>query len=188
MKHTTGREVFEKYGKVISFFIKILRLFPKPFLKLLYSINEHFNSKINILLRYCLLKQFVKKLGSNVYISKNVILKNIENLEIGDNVSIHEFSYIDAIGGIEIGNNVSISHNVSIISFDHGTDLNSIIPIKYQEIKKKKIIIGSNVWIGCGSRILRGSFIENNVIIGAQSVIKGKYIGNNIYINGEIKL
>jgi len=44
--------------------------------------------------------------------------------------------------------------------------------------KSEKIMIGSNVWIGRGSIILPGSVIEDGVIIGAHSVVKGHLKAN----------
>ena len=40
----------------------------------------------------------------------------------------------------------------------------------------KDVTIGDRVWIGYGATILKGSVIENDSIIGTQSVVTGKHI------------
>jgi acetyltransferase-like isoleucine patch superfamily enzyme len=126
-------------------------------------------------------------MGVNVYISRFVILKNIEKISFGDNVSIHEFSYLDGLGGIFIGDNVSIAHNASIISFEHTYDLLEF-PIKYNPLITKSIEIADDVWIGCGVRILGGTLIGSRTIVAAGSVVKGQLTNNSIYAGVPAKL
>lgn len=184
----TGKDFFKKYDLLINIVIKIFSFFPKKFLVFLYDFIFSQNYKLSYFLRYCILKNLAKQVGKNIYIARNVVLKNIEKLEIGDNVSIHEFCYIDGAGGISIGNNVSISHNCSIISFDHKYNFNDDTPIKYQGSIFEKIIIGNNIWIGCNTKILKGTILEDNIVIAAGSVLRKKvYIENSLYV-GEKRI
>jgi acetyltransferase-like isoleucine patch superfamily enzyme len=43
--------------------------------------------------------------------------------------------------------------------------------IDYNEVNKKRVTIGNNVWIGWGSIILKGVNIGDNSIIAAGSVV-----------------
>ena len=83
-------------------------------------------------------------------------------------ISIGKNSYIQRncslTGDIKIGDNCSIASGVNIRSEIH------ISPSKYKQIIKK-IKIGNNVLIGCGSFIKEGVTIGDNVIIGAGSVL-----------------
>ncbi|MGP1719225.1 acyltransferase [Shewanella frigidimarina] len=175
-----GRFIFKYFSFIIDFLSFTIKFFPLSVKIVIYSFFSNFPSKLGVLFRYILLKSMCKKMGVNVYISRYVILKNIENISFGDNVSIHEFSYVDGLGGVFIGDNVSIAHNSSIISFEH-TYGELDIPIKYNSIKNKSIEIASDVWVGCGVRILGGTQIGSRTIIAAGSVVKGNLSNNSIY-------
>jgi acetyltransferase-like isoleucine patch superfamily enzyme len=114
-------------------------------------------------------------------------LFNLHLLSMGDNVSIHEMSYLDAAGGITIGSEVSLAHSVSILSSTHNFDIKGV-SIKNQGITKKSTHVGNNVWIGAKSTVLSGINIENNVIVGSNSVVTKNLISGNIYGGNPAKL
>jgi acetyltransferase-like isoleucine patch superfamily enzyme len=77
---------------------------------------------------------------------------------------------LDAKGGLYIGDNVSIAHNCSLISFNHTySDPNT--QIKYNVLVDGEIRIESDVWIGCGVRILAGVTINKRSIVAAGAVV-----------------
>jgi len=119
-------------------------------------------------------------MGKQVYITDSVTIKNTHKISLGNRISIHEYSYIEGFGEIEIGNCVSISNAVSIISTEHGFNMDCF---KDSGSVQKKIKIGSNVWIGSRATILGGVTIGNNVIIAAGSVVT-KDIENNVVVAG----
>jgi Acetyltransferase (isoleucine patch superfamily) len=123
-----------------------------------------FNGVFSKAIRYCLLKAKGGKIGRNLSVGANTIIKHWKNFSCGDNVSIHEFCMIDCDAGISIGSNVSIAHATSLVAANH-TWNDSSIPIKYNPIVKIGIIIKDDVWIGCGTRILDG------VVIGRRSIV-----------------
>lgn len=173
-----GREIFLKHNLKIKFLFKIYKLIPKFIRSLIaFLLNS---SRVGLLVRYFDLKMNSSTIGSNVYIANYIIIKNSKNLKIGNNTSFHEFCYIDAVGGISIGSNVSIAHSCSLISFEH-TWNDFSIPIKYNSTKLSPIIIGNDVWIGCGVRILAGSVIENRVVVAAGAVVKGRLESGYLY-------
>ena len=47
-------------------------------------------------------------------------------------------------------------------------------------LSTRSIITGSNVWIGAGSIILRGTEIADNCVVAAGTVVRGKYSENNL--------
>lgn len=51
-------------------------------------------------------------------------------------------------------------------------------------IKKNKLIIGENVWIGLNAIILKNTNIGDNSIVAAGSVVKGKF-PSNVLIQGN---
>jgi len=100
-------------------------------------------------------------------------------LKIGDNCA---FSYgvVCCINTkIIIGNNVWVGEYSSIRNSTHV--FSTHLPIGTTNDKWEDIEIGSNVWIGRGSLILPGSIIGDNVIIAANSVVKGTINNNSLY-------
>lgn len=92
---------------------------------------------------------------------------------------------------VRIGNNVQITQNVSII--DHDYSWSVLKHINGAEGKGEilgasgEIVIGDNVFIGVGATILRGTYISDNVIIGANSLVNGKVESNSVYAGNPAK-
>ena len=59
---------------------------------------------------------------------------------------------------------------------------NNGIPFSQQADESLSISIGNNVWIGRGCIIMPGTVIADNVIIGANSVVKGQLETNSVYV------
>ncbi len=126
-------------------------------------------------MRYLWAKRLAKACGDNVMIGPSVYIDHWENISIGTNVNIHRWCYLDGNGGIEIQDNVSIAHSSSILSFDH-TYEDPSLPIKYNPLQMKPVVISGDVWIGCGVRILAGAAIASRSIVGAGAVVaSGNY-------------
>ncbi|WP_289170021.1 acyltransferase [uncultured Pseudoalteromonas sp.] len=175
-----GRKLFKKFKYVFVIINFMLRLLPKFIRRFLFNISASIPFKIGVAIRYVIFKSLVKKCGYNVYIARWCVFKDIDELEVGDNVSFHEYFYLDGQGKITIGDDVSFAHSCSLISFEHSfSDKN--IKIKYQPIILKPIYIESDVWFGCGVRVLGGSSIGERTVIAANSVTKGCLEKNAIY-------
>lgn len=183
----SGRMMFKYIKPLILFFVCVLKMIPVPLRLFLFSLFSSIPTILGVLVRYILLKSMAKQCGNNVYIGRWCTLKNPKNLIVGDNVSIHEYCFIDAQGGISIGDNVAIAHNCSIVSFEHSFD-NVDLPIKYQPLKFKSIVIHENVWLGCGVRVLAGSSLGQRSIFAANAVTKGQLDGGHIYAGAPAKV
>jgi len=175
----SGRDKFERNRKVLSILISITRIFPKWFLIYIWDCITNHSQLLFIGMRYVILKALVKNCGKNVSIGTNVKILGWEGLSLGANISIHSNCYIDATGEIEIGNDVSIAHNSTILSSNHGWELEKI-PIKYNPLYFSKVLIENDVWIGCGCRILAGVIIESRSIVAAGAVVNKKVASNSI--------
>jgi acetyltransferase-like isoleucine patch superfamily enzyme len=109
-------------------------------------------------------------IGDNFYINSKPLPVNITvgktgTLIIGDNVFFNYGTFVGCELKITIGNNVKIGDLSAIIDSDyHQTDCRN-------DIKKKEVVIGNNVWISRMCHVLPGVMIGDNSVIGAGSVV-----------------
>ncbi|MDY3529507.1 acyltransferase [Riemerella anatipestifer] len=175
----TGREQFNRNKKIILFCIRIVSLLPMFIRKFIWDWSSRYSQVIFVAIRYIILKSMIKQCGDNVKVGTNVQILGWEKLVMGSNVSIHSNCYIDAHGGIIIADNVSIAHNTTVLSTNHTWgDLN--IPIKYNELHCNPVQVQSDVWIGCGVRILAGVTIESRSIVAAGAVVNANVLSHSI--------
>lgn len=87
---------------------------------------------------------------------------------------------------IEIGENVQITDGVKILT--HGYDW-SVFKVKYGEVlgSAGKVKIGNNVFIGINTTILKGTFIGDDIIIGANSLVNKNLYESGVYGGNPIK-
>lgn len=169
-----GRALFRKLSWVICIINVIFKFIPNIILKFILLLLDNSESKIALLFRYLYVKKRAKNCGENIFIGRNVVLKNLSKLDLGSNISIHSTCYLDAAGEIKIEDNVSIANQTSLISFEHTWE-NSEIPIKYNPVKLGKIHICEDVWIGCGCRILSNVKINSRSIVAAGAVVNKNF-------------
>lgn len=112
------------------------------------------------------------RLGENVYIGHNAILKGYHQNEmvVGDNVWIGQACFLHAAGGLTIGSNVGIGPNVSIITSLHAEE-GRAVPILFSDLQIAPVIIGDNSDIGIGATILPGVTIGKGALVGAGAVV-----------------
>ena len=104
---------------------------------------------------------------------KNQTFK-ISHIILGDNVSIQERCHIAATDILIIGSNTTIASNVMIQDVDH--DYREInVNILNQKLISNKVSIGENCFIGAGAKILSGSTLGRQCIVGANSVVRGVF-------------
>lgn len=166
----TGRKIFNTFGVLINGLSSVIALLPYCIREWMFQSSSGIGGRIGIFIRYILIRKMAKNCGQNVSIKKNNYLFRIKNLSIGNNVCIHEACYINAVGGLTIGDNVSIGHGSDILTFNHQWhDISK--PIKYNEVVKKSVTIGNDVWIGVGSKIMAGVNIGDRTIVAAGAVV-----------------
>ena len=104
------------------------------------------------------------KIQSNVTIYDNVDLIAGRNGQITIEMGSHigRKSVVNGLGRVRIGKNTSISTHVSIFSISNTPN---------DGIVKRRVIIGDNVLIGMGAKILPGVTIGNHSTIGAGAVV-----------------
>jgi acetyltransferase-like isoleucine patch superfamily enzyme len=83
---------------------------------------------------------------------------------------------------VSIGRECIIADRVMLIDFDHGV-VEVERPIRLQGIYKRDVRVGSNVWMGYGSCILRGASVGHNSIVGTNAVVT-KDVPENAVVGG----
>lgn len=96
-----------------------------------------------------------------------------ENINIGKNVKIMDGCFFNCSHGeLFIGDNTIISRNCTIYTWNHEYEGDKL-PFD-EQVRINDVVIGANVWIGMNVTVLPGSFVNEGVIIGAGSVVKGE--------------
>lgn len=140
---------------------------------------------------------FIKKLGLKSYLGKPIFFIGLSRLSIGsrfrlypgwrieilskgaitisDDVSIGQGLHLIAVDNeLIIGRGVVISSDVLITNSDHTFEVIDT-PIYMQPMLTKKTAIGDNCFIGTGAKILAGTELGCQCIVGANSVVKGAF-------------
>lgn len=138
--------------------------------------------------------RYLSRAGSSLLIKRTAEFRLAEGavLEVGDNCTIQDFSFfqltlprpkviigkntvigrrniITAKNLIRIGNDVLIGSDVQII--DHGHGIARSTSIREQPALIGEVVIGDDVWIGVGAKILMNVHIGTGAVIGANAVV-----------------
>jgi acetyltransferase-like isoleucine patch superfamily enzyme len=93
-------------------------------------------------------------------------------LVVGEYTYIGEMNNI-RLGGalVQIGRKCLISQHVSIIGSNHSIDKSRCIIDQPWDDSRLNVIIGDDVWIGCGAQVMPGVTIGHGAIVAAGSVV-----------------
>jgi acetyltransferase-like isoleucine patch superfamily enzyme len=94
------------------------------------------------------------------------------NVRIGDKVVLGGHVVVNAYLDVEIGATTIVADAVHITDFDH-TFADLDVPIKDQGISKSPVRIGPNCWLGTKVTVVRGAWLGEGVVVGANSVVTG---------------
>lgn len=165
---------------VLTSISRLAALLPAFLFRIAWRLLDHFDGRMGSIARYVLIAGRLKSCGSRVYFGPFVTITCPKMLSVGSRVSIHCGCTLISDGGISIGNDVSIAHSSSLVSTSH-TWSDPVVAIKYGPIVARPIEIFSDVWVGCGSRIVGGVAIKSRCIIAAGAVVTRACESGNIY-------
>jgi acetyltransferase-like isoleucine patch superfamily enzyme len=103
-------------------------------------------------------------------------------VSIGAKTVMGQECTISAYQRVEIGRECIIADRVMLIDFDHGV-VEVERPIRLQGIYKRDVRVGSNVWMGYGSCVLRGVSVGHNSVVGTNAVVT-KDVPENAVVGG----
>ena len=101
---------------------------------------------------------------------------------IGTKTVLGQECTISAYKRVRIGEQCVIADRAMFIDFDHGV-VEVERPIRLQGIYMRPVEVGSNVWIGYGACVLRGTRVGDNSIVGTNSVVT-KDVPANAVVGG----
>lgn len=117
-----------------------------------------------------------------------IVAKGKGIVEIGDDVGLSGAT-IYAREFISIGSKTLIGANTKIIDNDfHPIDPETRLATPGSNIPSAPVKIGTNVFIGCNSLILKGVTIGDNAVIGAGSVVVKDIPANSIAAGNPAKV
>lgn len=95
-------------------------------------------------------------------------------LEIQDSVDTGQNFTVGCANRVVIGRNTVISFDVFITDNDHSYEQIDV-PVMQQPLIVKKTIIGENCFIASGVKILAGTVLGKQCIVGSNSVVRGEF-------------
>lgn len=128
------------------------------------------------------------KIGKNVTIYPNVYLWGDGLIEIGDNVDIGIGTIIFAKKQVKIGSNSALAAQCYIIDSNHGIKKDILINKQPLDVADDGILIGEDVWIAAGCKIVKGAKLNNGCVIGALSLVNSEIYENAIAVGIPAKI
>jgi len=115
------------------------------------------------------------RIGSNVYIGHNTILKGYfqSELAIGDDTWIGQQCFMHSAGGLSIGSRVGIGPGVRIITSYHKEE-GPEVPILFSDLEFEEVVLEDDCDIGVGAIILPGVRVGKGSQVGAGAVVSQK--------------
>ena len=157
-----------------------------------YVLSPHLIFYILHRLAYIFVNQGLSRrkitIGKSSNIHPTVTLRHAERITVGSNCLINHNSVLQAgksKAEIIIGDYVHSGPGVMIFAYNHCFEAGT--PSILQGYTEEDITIGSDVWIGAGSILLAGSIVEDGVVIGAGSLVRGTLEKNTIYAGNPLK-
>lgn len=109
-------------------------------------------------------------------------------ISIGDNCAIEQNVHIISEGKkLAIGDSTTISANVFISNVDHEYE-NISKSVMNQPLIEKETQIGEGCFIGFGASILPGTVLGKHCIIGSNAVVKGTFPDNCVIVGAPGKV
>ncbi len=103
--------------------------------------------------------------------SDTILLVKQGYLRIGTNCSIGSQNFLGSISGIEIGSHAIIAGQCYFGGGRYKTKLGAGPMVEQGHFTKGPVVLGDDVWVGTGARIIDGVRIGSGAIIGAGAVV-----------------
>lgn len=98
------------------------------------------------------------------------------HLKVGDRCVCHA-GHWNLARSITLGDDVGLSYDTTLLTHGFWSSVLEGYPAVFQPIT-----VGNNVILGWGSTLLAGTVIDDNVVLGARSLVSGKHITSGIWV------
>lgn len=135
-------------------------------------------------LRAFTLRLLGASIGHNVRVHNCFFMNHedgFENLTLENGVYVGSCCLIDLAGTVYIGQRTTISANTTLMSHHDPGESQGNVLAKIYPPSKNGCHIGNDCWIGVGSLVLEGAYINQRCIIAAGSTVKGFLMENKLY-------
>lgn len=114
------------------------------------------------------------EIGDGVRLMRGVVLSTSRKgrIVVEDNVYVGEYGVVTSNAEIHIGRDTIIAPHADLVDFDHGFD-DLARRVIDQPVDAAPIVIGRDVWLGAGVKVLRGAHIGDQAVVGAGAVVRG---------------
>lgn len=165
-------------GKLYKIFLSVCRCL---YFKMKYGSKLDIEGILNLGERFHLNISRSGKMiiGDRLVTFQDVSLASSGDMKIGSHCFMNSNVSINCFEKIYIGNNCEFGNNIVIVDHDHDYRISN------KQFISSPISIGSNVWIGANSVILRGTTIGDNCVIAAGSTVRGSIPDNHIYYESK---
>jgi len=92
------------------------------------------------------------------------------DIRIGSRCNIQPYCVIYGNGGVELGEGVLVGPHVAIVANNHTVDDPASFILE-QPMSCRGVVIGDDVWIGAGARILDGVTVGRGAVVAAGAVV-----------------
>jgi acetyltransferase-like isoleucine patch superfamily enzyme len=113
-------------------------------------------------------------IGDDVYIGIGAVVDAPlgARLTLGNGVKLMHHTVVATSNQIVVGHDTQVAEFSSIRDSDHGLGREGLI--RDHPVESTPVRIGSDVWIGRGVAVLRGSTIGDGAVLGANCVVRGE--------------
>jgi len=132
-----------------------------------------------------LLRQLFGKLGADPYVEPNIFCGFGYNVEAGDRFFMNNDCVIVDPGKVIFGDDVKIGPQCGFYTAIHPLDAEQR---KANLEAAYPIVIGNNVWLGGGVKVLPGVTIGDNAVIGAGSVVSRDIPANTLAVGNPCRV
>jgi acetyltransferase-like isoleucine patch superfamily enzyme len=110
-------------------------------------------------------------LGSGVFLGRGTILSCKDgDITLGDNVNIGFYSEIFSGSSVTVGRHGLFAAYTYLVGGGHEFE-SADRTVLEQPRSSKGIVVGDNVWLGAGVKVLDGVRLGNDVVVGAGAVV-----------------
>ncbi len=122
--------------------------------------------------------RLMERAGEDIKIRSGVFIKEPQHIQMGSRISIQENCYLSGFGGLVIGNDVSMGTGTYIFTSTHPITCDVI---RNTPLEKRPVVLGNDIWLGAGVRVMGGVTIGDHVAVGAGAVVTQDLPSNGVY-------